>query len=85
MTRGICWDDTDGGDYLTTNEVAIGINNSSRGWVNNLGFDACLMQMLAVAYEMYTHGPACDYLTASEESEWGWGWAYHQILAGITS
>jgi len=86
MTRGICWDDTDGGDYLTTKEVAYGIENSSRGWVDNLGFDACLMQMLAVAYEMYsTPSVACDYLTASEESEWGYGWAYHKILAGITS
>ena len=86
LSRGICWDDTDSGDYLTTKEVAYGIENSSRGWVDNLGFDACLMQMLEVAYEMYsTPTVACDYLTASEESEWGYGWAYHQILAGITA
>jgi C1A family cysteine protease len=85
LTRGICWDDTSG-DYLTTKEAAYGIEDSSRGWVDNLGLDACLMQMLEVAYEMYdTPTVACDYLTASEETEWGYGWAYHKILAGITS
>jgi hypothetical protein len=84
ISKGICWDDTDN-NYLTTKEVANGIANSYIGWVDNLGFDACLMQTLAVAYEMYATGWVADYLTASQESEWGYGWAYHKILSGITS
>jgi len=83
---GVCWDDTDGGDYLTTKEAAYGIENSTRSWVDNLGIDACLMQMLEVAYEFYdTPTVAADYLTASEASEWGYGWAYHEILSAITT
>jgi len=82
---GVCWDDTDG-DYLTTKEAAYGIENSTRSWVHNLGLDACLMQMLEVAYEFYdTPTVAADYLTASEASEWGYGWAYHEILSAITT
>jgi len=81
ISQGVCWDDTSG-DYLTTKEVAGGIADSSRDWVENLGFDACLMQMLEVAYEVRN---VALYMTGSEESEWGNGWAYHQILAGITS
>ncbi|MCK5805845.1 MAG: C10 family peptidase, partial [Lentisphaeria bacterium] len=82
---GICSDDTDS-DYLTTKEAAFGIENSTRGRVENLGLDACLMGMLEVAYEFYnTPNVAADYLTASEASEWGYGWAYHQILSPITT
>ena len=83
---GICWDDTDGGDYLTTKEAAYGIDGSTREYVDNLGLDACLMQMLEVAYEFrVTPSVAADYLTASQASEWGYGWAYHQILSTITA
>ena len=81
ITRGVCWDDTND-DFLTIKEVAAGVEASSREFVENLGFDACLMQMLEVAYEMKD---IAQYMTASEESEWGNGWAYHQIIAGITS
>ena len=81
VTRGVCWDYTNG-DYLTIKEVANGIANSSRHSVHTVGFDACLMQMLEVAYEVRN---VAQYMTASQETEWGWGWAYHQIIAGITS
>ena len=80
--RGICWDDTDGYDYLTTKEMVNGISGSCLGSVDNLGLDACLMQMLSVAYEARV---VASYLTASEETEWGAGWAYHQILSTITT
>jgi len=81
ITRGVCWDETNG-DYLSIKDVVNGIANSSRGSVHNLGFDACLMQMLEVAYEVRN---VAQYMTGSEETEWGYGWAYHQIIAGITS
>jgi hypothetical protein len=82
VLRGVCWDDTDGEDYLTTKEVATGIAASSRGDVENLVFSACLMQMLEVAYEVRN---AADYMTGSEELMWAHGWAYHEILGGITA
>jgi hypothetical protein len=82
VLRGACVDDTDGGDYLTTKEVATGIATSSRGNVENLGFDACYMQMLEVAYEVRN---VADYMTGSQEAEWGYGWAYQDILDGITA
>ena len=83
--RGVCWDDTSG-TYLSIKQVANAIENSTRSWADIVGFDACLMQMLEVAYELAsTPSVAADFIVASEESEWGNGWAYHQILAGISS
>jgi hypothetical protein len=85
LERGICWDDTSG-TFLETKAMATAIDDSSRPWVEILGFDACLMQMLEVAYEVRdTLTCAADYIVGSEETEWNSGWAYHQILAGITS
>ena len=82
LPRGICWDDTDSGDYLTTKEVANGISGSTRSGFHNLGMDACVMQLLSVAYEVRD---VALYLTASQANEWGYGWAYHQILSPITT
>lgn len=42
-----------------------------------IGFDACLMGELEVAYELKNHA---DYLLASEENEGGSGWSYTPIL-----
>jgi hypothetical protein len=83
LERGICWDDTSG-TFLKTKAMATAIATSTLHWVDILGFDACLMQMLEVAYEVRSQS-AAEYIVGSEESEWNAGWAYHQILAGITS
>ena len=82
ILRGVCWDDTDGGDYLTTKELAAGIGASTRTYVENLGFDACLMQMLEVAYEVKD---VAWYMTGSQEVEPACGWSYDEMLDGINA
>lgn len=45
-----------------------------------LGFDACLMGMIEVGYQVYQDA---DILVASEECEEGEGWPYNTTLAGL--
>lgn len=47
-----------------------------------LGFDACLMGQIEVAYEVKNY---CKYMTASEDSEPGNGWAYEGPLSNLVS
>jgi len=76
------------------NERAIAIDVSARDFLDNqelqkalmaagrpidvVGFDACLMNMLEVAYQL--KGQA-RYLIGSEELEPGPGWAYNKVLS----
>lgn len=75
--KEVCWDDTDG-DYLSVKEVRQAIENA--GGVDLIGFDACLMGMIEVAYEM--KGLA-DVFVASEETEPATGWDYETILSNL--
>lgn len=45
--------------------------------IDVLGFDCCLMANTEVAYELKD---AASYIVASEESEGGAGWPYHNVL-----
>ncbi len=53
------------------------------GRVDLLAFDACLMQMAEVLYEI--KGTKVAYMAASEEIEPGAGYAYHQWLAPLAA
>ena len=50
------------------------------GKVDVLAFDACLMQMAEVAYEVKD---LADYVVGSEETEPGPGYPYDPFLAGL--
>jgi hypothetical protein len=53
--------------------------------IDIIGFDACLMQMIEVAYQIessVTDVP--DYMVGSEDSEWNDGWPYDDILNNLT-
>ena len=76
--RGIVWDDTSGGDFLTTKELAQALGGVPH--LHVLGFDACLMQMLEVLYEVRAEA---DVVVGSEELEPGTGWDYDEILNSI--
>ena len=78
--RGVCWDDTDSGDYLYTDEVQSALN--STGGAELIGFDACLMAMAEVAYEIRSHG---EVMAGSEEVEPGGGWPYDTILQDLAN
>jgi len=82
---GACWDDSHYTedqriDRLTTEEIgqAIKAAEAEAGvWLDIIGFDACLMSGIEVAYELRNLG---DYLVASVTGIPLDGWAYHLFL-----
>ncbi|MBU7015067.1 MAG: hypothetical protein HXS52_09830 [Theionarchaea archaeon] len=73
--KGVCLDDTSG-DYLTMPDLRTALNAATSGGTDPLdiiGFDACLMAMLEVEYEVM---PYCSYMVGSEESVPFDGWDY---------
>lgn len=82
--KGVCFDDTDL-DYLTTIELEQALANveSTTGVeVDIVGFDACLMGMIEIAYQIKD---LADVMVASEEVEPLDGWPYDDILSSLTS
>ena len=80
--KAVCWDDTNG-DVLSMDEVqqALSEIQTQTGEIMNLiGFDACLMSMMEVAYEIRDYGAV---MVGSEETEPLDGWPYDTILAGL--
>lgn len=80
--KAVCWDDTNGGDPLYMKEVKNAMNAASTD-MTLIGFDACLMGMIEVAYELRNTGPTV--MVASEETEPGAGWPYNTILADLVA
>ncbi|MBD3192984.1 MAG: PQQ-binding-like beta-propeller repeat protein [Candidatus Heimdallarchaeota archaeon] len=69
--QGVCWDDSNGNDYLTIEELQSAITSSETTYsekIDIISFIACLMNMLEVAYELRD---LADYLVASEEVMYG--------------
>jgi hypothetical protein len=83
--RGILFDDTSR-DFLDGRELAgvltrIVAARSGRK-LDLIGFDACLMSTIEVAYGI-RHG--FDVMVGSQEIEPGEGWPYHGIVAGLAA
>ncbi|MBA4386625.1 MAG: hypothetical protein C0404_01520, partial [Verrucomicrobia bacterium] len=78
LERGICWDDSNGGDFLETREIRQALE--SKGKFSIIGCDACLMGMVEVAYEWRN---LADFFVASEELEPGPGWPWAAVLKGL--
>jgi hypothetical protein len=81
------WTDSDAGneDGMRLQDIdeamAEIISNTGIGQFELIGFDACLMGQLEVMSAMAPHA---KYAVASEETEPSLGWAYAQILDGLT-
>lgn len=84
QAQGIAFDDHSGWNAcLTTTELRTALSGAKQATgvkVDVLAFDACLMQMMEVGYEL--QGLA-DYMAGSEEVTPGDGFPYHTILAGF--
>lgn len=79
--RSVCWDETNGGDYLEMKEVRQAIENSmGANKIDIVAFDACLMGMVEIAYELKD---VANILVASAESVPGFGYPYTQIWGKI--
>jgi len=81
LTKGIIVDDTSG-DFMTMAELVQGLNGADEG-VDIIGFDACLMQMAEVAYEINGLTNVPNFMVGSQANEWGDGWPYDDILAHL--
>ncbi len=83
-TRGIAYDDT-ARDFLDNAELKRVLSKVVEGTgrqIDILGFDACLMNLVEVAYEL--RGPV-DYIVGSEEVEPGDGWPYNAVIGGLVA
>ena len=80
---GVCWDET--GDNLNLFEIRNALETIYSGLgieIDVIGFDACLMGMMEVAYQLRDY---VNYVVFSEETEPGDGWPYDDILADLIS
>lgn len=84
--RGICWDDTTGGDDCITmdelREAFAGAYEDTGVVIDIVGFDACLMAMPEVAYELRDYA---DYLIFSEETIYGTSFPYEMIATSLNT
>ncbi len=80
---GVCNDNSAGGDSLSMAELEGAISSALLAKSEHLdviGFDACLMGMVEVAYDLRSHSDAFAF---SEETEPGQGWPYDKVLADL--
>lgn len=78
--KGVSYDDTSN-DHLSIAEVRQALA-AAGGGVDLIGFDACLMNMVEVAYDMRDQG---EVMAGSEETEPNDGWPYETILADLAA
>ena len=82
--KSVCVDNTDG-DELTTWEIEQAleqIHNDTGVIIDLFGFDACLMGMIEVDYQIREY---TKIVVGSEDVEPGDGWPYDTILQNLTS
>ena len=83
--RSICYDDTSGGDALDNRELRVvlaGICALLGKKIDLLGMDACLMNMVEVAYQLRD---SVNVIVGSEIEEPFDGWPYNEIMARLTA
>ena len=83
--RSICYDDTSGGDALDNRELRVvlaGIRDLLGRKIDLLGMDACLMNMVEVAWQLRD---SVEVIVGSEIEEPFDGWPYAEILARLTA
>jgi len=84
ITKGISYDDSTG-NHITTEQLGLAAKGMKDVLGHNLdvlSMDACLMQMMEVAYAVKD---SCDFVVASEETEPGEGYPYDDILGSLKS
>jgi clostripain len=81
LTKGVCSDD-DNGDILYMNEVQESLSNNfnQNDKLTVIGFDACLMATVEVAYEFRD---LAKFMVGSMHTEQGDGWDYEYIFGNL--
>ena len=83
--RSICYDDTSGGDALDNRELRVvlaGVCALLGRKIDLLGMDACLMNMLEVAWQLRD---SVNVIVGSEIEEPFDGWPYAEILSRLAA
>jgi hypothetical protein len=82
--RAIAYDDTarDFLDNVELKRVLAEVKRMTGRTIDILGFDACLMNLIEVAYQLKG---TVSYVVGSEEVEPGDGWPYHKILRALAA
>lgn len=83
--RSICYDDTSGGDALDNRELRVvlaGVCALLGRKIDLLGMDACLMNMVEVAWQLRD---SVQVIVGSEIEEPFDGWPYAEILTRLTA
>ncbi len=75
LVNGIVYDDTSGGNHISTEELGIALSQIPK--LDIIGFDACFMQMLEIAYQIKD---AAGIMVGAEGLVPGDGWPYDAIL-----
>lgn len=81
--EGCCWDESSGNDKLDLRELGNALYDISQFTgrpLDIIGFDACLMGMTEVAYEVRDYA---SIMVASEHAEPSSGWPYDAILSKL--
>jgi hypothetical protein len=73
-TKAVCWDETSDDNTLYMDEVQTAVTDKG---ITVIGFDACLMGMIEVAWELKD---LASYMIASEATEPASGWDYTSWL-----
>lgn len=83
VDRGISYDDQSG-NHITTIQTGVITDalNRAGNHLDILAYDACLMSMASVSYEVESKN--VDYIVASEETEPGDGWNYKGVASGLS-
>jgi hypothetical protein len=83
-SRAIAFDDQaqDFLDYIELKRVLAAVRRALKQKIDVLGFDACLMSMVEVAYQLRD---SVGLICGSEEEEPNEGWPYDTILAALAA
>ncbi len=82
VLKGISYDDSSN-NHISTNDLTVALNEANKilgKKIDVLCFDACLMQMVEVAYAVKDQ---VNYMVGSEETEPGKGAPYNDILKNV--
>jgi hypothetical protein len=83
-TRALAYDDTSR-DFLDNAElkrVLTKVKQATKRKIDLLGFDACLMNLVEVAYQLRD---TAGLIVGSQETEPGDGWPYDRVLADLAA
>jgi clostripain len=82
--RGICWDDSSG-NHLSPHDVETALAESEKKYrtkIDIVGFDACLMGMIEVCYELKD---VTNIVIGSEMLIPGYGWPYESLMQYLST